>query len=321
MILNRQKIQRMSTGSTTVITGGGGSGSSGGSGGSGGGSSDYATNAGHADTADSATNATHATNADYATSAGSASTATSANEADALAQASTDWLIIARKDITQTIDKLWTFVKGVVTKSLKVMDFYQPLTLIWSYKKCWEFVPGGGNQILIYYHTACTDQWFLNYKTAYHNATGETISVGDIIVYNAAYDPDDKFFTEGRFGVVSTGTTIDNFLAYAGETSIIEAVNSLQGTDIVALFDEVAIPSAASCGGKHIVIKNRGTASTGHTAELDVYAVKNNNVASQFFDYIVDYPNGTTGHLSNHITVHPGETVEIFSDGNYWVKI
>jgi hypothetical protein len=96
-------------GNTNIV---GGSGSSGGGGGGGGGTADYATNAGHADTADEATHATNAdnaTNADYATQAGSASVA------DKLAENSSDWNKIARKDSAQSIAGVWTFLKGIIS--------------------------------------------------------------------------------------------------------------------------------------------------------------------------------------------------------------
>ena len=106
--LSRRAIQRMI--SNTNIVGGGGSGSSGG--GSGGGTADYATNAGHADTADEAT---HATNADNAANAAYATLAGSASVADKLAENSSDWYKIARKDIAQTIAGVWTFAKGIIS--------------------------------------------------------------------------------------------------------------------------------------------------------------------------------------------------------------
>lgn len=96
-------------GNTNLV---GSSSSGGGGGGGGGGTADYATNAGHADTADEATHATNAdnaANADYATQAGSAGVASK------LADNSSDWYKIARKDIAQTIAKVWTFAEGIVS--------------------------------------------------------------------------------------------------------------------------------------------------------------------------------------------------------------
>ena len=119
MKLNREKIQRMSKGGTTVV-GGSGSGSSGG----GGGSADYAAEAGHALEADHATNAdtaseaTHATSADSATEAThatSADSATTATTAQNLASDSTDWNKIADKTIAQSIAEVWTFAKGIIS--------------------------------------------------------------------------------------------------------------------------------------------------------------------------------------------------------------
>ena len=94
-------------GGTTVIGGGSGSGSGGG-----GGSVAYAEEAGHAETADEAG---HATNADHATTADSATAADHATTAANLDSNSTDWAKIARKDISQTIAEVWTFVKGIVS--------------------------------------------------------------------------------------------------------------------------------------------------------------------------------------------------------------
>lgn len=185
---------------------------------------------------------------------------------------------------------------------------YQAIALVWSSAKCWRLNQNGSHSIYIYYHTLCKDQWF----TAYQEAAGIKYSVGDIIVYNAAYDIKGSFFSEGRFGV----SKADNFLAYVGDSSLIEAVNSLQGKDIVALFDAVAIPSAASCTGKRITIKNCGTASADHKAVLCVYAV-----SSQFYDYIYDYPTVEKEHLYDHISLNQGETVELWSDGAYWIKL
>ena len=92
VVLNREKIQRMSRNSG-VVTGG-----SGGSGGSGGGSETfYADEAGHAQEAD------HATAADLA------------DEAKALTSDSTDWQKIMRKDIEQTAAEVITFAKGIVS--------------------------------------------------------------------------------------------------------------------------------------------------------------------------------------------------------------
>ena len=93
-------------GGTTVIGGGSGSGSGGG------GSVAYAEEAGHAETADEAG---HATNADHATTADSATAADHATTAANLDSNSTDWAKIARKDISQTIAEVWTFVKGIVS--------------------------------------------------------------------------------------------------------------------------------------------------------------------------------------------------------------
>ena len=127
MKLNREKIQRMFKGGTT-LKGGSGSGS-GGSGG-GGGTASYAEEAGHALEADHATNAdtateaTHATTADtsalatHATSADTATNATNANHATLAANLdanSSDWQKIARKDSTQTIAEVWTFAKGIIS--------------------------------------------------------------------------------------------------------------------------------------------------------------------------------------------------------------
>ena len=127
MKLNREKIQRMFKGGTT-LKGGSGSGS-GGSGG-GGGTVSYAEEAGHAQeadhatSADTATEATHATTADasalatHATSADTATNATNANHATAAANLdanSSDWQKIARKDSTQTIAEVWTFAKGIIS--------------------------------------------------------------------------------------------------------------------------------------------------------------------------------------------------------------
>ena len=122
MKLNREKIQRMFKGGTT-LKGGSGSGS-GGSGG-GGGTASYAEEAGHAQEADhaleadTATEATHAaTNATHATSADTATNATNANHATLAANLdanSSDWQKIARKDSTQTIAEVWTFAKGIIS--------------------------------------------------------------------------------------------------------------------------------------------------------------------------------------------------------------
>ena len=127
MKLNREKIQRMFKGGTT-LKGGSGSGS-GGSGG-GGGTASYAEEAGHAQeadhatSADTATEATHATTADtsalaiHATSADTATNATNANHATLAANLdanSSDWQKIARKDSTQTIAEVWTFAKGIIS--------------------------------------------------------------------------------------------------------------------------------------------------------------------------------------------------------------
>lgn len=183
---------------------------------------------------------------------------------------------------------------------------YQAVTLVWSSAKCWRLNQNGSHAAYIYYHTFCKDEWFADYQ----EAAGVKYSVGDIIAYNADYDAKGSFLKEGRFGVSKT----DNFLAYSGETSFIEAVNSIQGKDIVALFDAVAIPSAASSTGKRITIKNCGTANSDRKAVLDVYAV-----ASQFFDYIFEYP--VVAHLHDSISLNPGETVELCSDGNYWLKL
>ena len=86
VVLNREKIQRMSRNSG-VVTGG-----SGGSGGSGGGSETfYADEAGHAQEADHATAAAN------------------------LDSDSTDWQKIMRKDIEQTAAEVITFAKGIVS--------------------------------------------------------------------------------------------------------------------------------------------------------------------------------------------------------------
>ena len=109
-ILSRRAIQMMA-GNNVNISGGSGS-SGGGGGGGGGGTADYATNAGHADTADEAT---HATNADNATNADYATLAGSAGVADKLAENSSDWNKIARKDSAQSIAGVWTFLKGIIS--------------------------------------------------------------------------------------------------------------------------------------------------------------------------------------------------------------
>ena len=126
--LSRTGIQRMTGSGGTTVAGGSGSGSSGG----GGGTADYASEAGHALEADHALNAdnaseaTHATTADasalaaHATSADTAITATNANHATAAANLdanSSDWNKIARKDSSQTIAEVWTFVKGIIAQA------------------------------------------------------------------------------------------------------------------------------------------------------------------------------------------------------------
>lgn len=118
----------------TTVAGGSGSGSSGG----GGGSVGYAAEAGHALEADHALEAEHATDADnaasayqatfaqsaeeanHATTADTATNATNANHATAAANLdanSSDWNKIARKDSTQTIAEVWTFVKGIIAQA------------------------------------------------------------------------------------------------------------------------------------------------------------------------------------------------------------
>ncbi len=127
MKLNREKIQRMFKGGTTMK---GGSGSGSGGSGGGGGTASYAEEAGHAleadhaTSADTATEAAHATTADtsaeatHATSADTATNATNANHATLAANLdanSSDWQKIARKDSTQTIAEVWTFAKGIIS--------------------------------------------------------------------------------------------------------------------------------------------------------------------------------------------------------------
>jgi hypothetical protein len=115
MKLNREKIQRMFKGGTT-LKGGSGSGS-GGSGG-GGGTASYAEEAGHALEADHALESDHALEATHATSADTATNAANANHATLAANLdanSSDWQKIARKDSTQTIAEVWTFAKGIIS--------------------------------------------------------------------------------------------------------------------------------------------------------------------------------------------------------------
>lgn len=101
-ILSRDGLQRMVGGrpaANAAGTGGGGGGSS----------VEYAAQAGHAMEADHAISADTATEATHATSADSATVAAN------LANDSTDWQKIARKDITQTIADVWSFAKGIVS--------------------------------------------------------------------------------------------------------------------------------------------------------------------------------------------------------------
>lgn len=101
-ILSRDGLQRMVGGkpaANAAGTGGGGGGSS----------VEYAAQAGHAMEADHAISADTATEATHATSADSATVAAN------LANDSTDWQKIARKDIGQTIAEVWAFAKGIVS--------------------------------------------------------------------------------------------------------------------------------------------------------------------------------------------------------------
>lgn len=93
VVLTREKIQRMSRNTGSVIGGGGGSGSGGGSS-EHAASADYATEAGHAAEADEATHATAAANLD---------------------SDSSDWNKILRKDIADTAAEVITFAKGIVS--------------------------------------------------------------------------------------------------------------------------------------------------------------------------------------------------------------
>ena len=198
--------------------------------------------------------------------------------------------------------------------TIKSKNFYQTLTLVWSYKKCWELGTDGTHSIYIYYHTLCTDQWFLDYQ----EQDGQSFSPDDIIEYHEESDPYGDFFTSGNFGVTSS----DNFLAYTGESSVVKAVNTLLANNTVALFDMIAIPSASEYAGKRIEIKNTGTAGGGYTGVLTVYAKKNSNdVAHQFFTLVEGYPDYASGNVHESISLNPGESVELWSDGTYWVKL
>jgi hypothetical protein len=82
----------------------------------------------------------------------------------------------------------------------------------------------------------------------------------------------------------------------------------------------VAIPSPADYAGKRIEIKNRGTGQ-----DLYVYGpvdtANPHQFLSKFYNLIEDYPNNVSGRVFDHISINPGDAVELWSDGTYWVKI